>query len=86
MENERIIVSSASKLLEVFMKLRLSHLALLVALPSVVCAGSYMSFAKEVRFVTASESERLVVKQAHSYDLAWSKTAGKFEARSGDTW
>lgn len=64
------------------MKLRLSHLVLLIALPSVVCAGSYVSFAKEVRFVTASNSERLVVKKTHSYDLVWNKTVGKFEAKT----
>jgi len=41
-----------------------------------------VSFAKEVRFVNAAQSERLVVKRLHSYDLTWNQTAGKFEAQA----
>lgn len=63
------------------MKIRLAHLALLVALPSAVYAGSYSSFAKEVHFVKASATERLATQKANAYDLVWNHTAGKFAAK-----
>ena len=62
------------------MKLRLPHLALLIALPSAVYAGSHGSFTKEVRFVDASSIERVVLKRPASYDLVWNESTGKFNA------
>jgi len=62
------------------MKFNLSYLALLVVLPGLVCAGTYKSFAKEVSFVEAYETERYVAQRMHSYDLIWSDKTGKFEA------
>jgi hypothetical protein len=80
-------LTSANNHLEMFMKLRLSHLAILIALPSAVFAGSLTSFAKDVTFVDAEKTERTIVNQSRSYDLTWDSTTNKFEASaviSGD--
>ena len=64
------------------MKFRLSHLVLLIALPSIVFAGTYATFAKEVRYVPAIEAEPVISRQSHSYGLVWNDAVGKFEAQA----